>query len=115
SDSQNIFSLSVELKGGDVARRGTFDFALFVWRKPRLQLIGNGLCDLTLNREYVRKIAVISLCPKLPVGACIGQLGIDPHAIASTLNASLQHMRHAKCHTNFAQVAWRAGLVLQCR
>ncbi len=35
--SQKIFGASVELEGGDVARRGTFDCALFAWRKFGLQ------------------------------------------------------------------------------
>src|SRR6476469_1688193 len=60
---KKIFGASVELEGSDVARRGTFDCVLFAWRKLRLQLSGNGLRDLTLNREYVRKVSVIGLRP----------------------------------------------------
>jgi hypothetical protein len=44
---------------------------LFLIRESRLQLIGNGLCDLTLNREHVDKIAVISLRPYLSICARI--------------------------------------------
>jgi hypothetical protein len=60
---KKIFGLSIELEGGDIARRGTFDCTLFTGREFRLKLVGNRLCDLTLNREYVCKIAVIGSSP----------------------------------------------------
>src|SRR6266550_7839360 len=60
---KNIFGTRVEIERADVPRRVTFDGVLFTRRKFRLQLIGNRLCDLTLNREHVRQIAVISLGP----------------------------------------------------
>jgi hypothetical protein len=60
---KKIFSAGVELECGDVVRWGTFNCALFARRKFRLQLSGNRLCDLTLNREYVCKISVIGLRP----------------------------------------------------
>ena len=85
---KKIFGLRVKIEGGDVGRRRTFDCVLFAWREFRLKLVGNRLCNLTLNREYVRKIAVIGLRPDLPVGSRIDELRIDPHAVASTLNAS---------------------------
>ena len=97
------------------SRRRTFDCALFAWRKLRLQLVGNGLCDLTLNREYVRKIAVIGLRPELLIGSCIDQLRIDTHPIGSTLHASFHDMCYSELLANFAQVSWSAGLVLHRR
>src|SRR6266480_1837167 len=68
---EKIVGTCVEVESGDVARRGTFDCTLFTWREFRLKLVGNRRCDLTLNREYVRKVAVISLPPYLCVGARI--------------------------------------------
>src|SRR5437588_12817861 len=53
----------VKIERADVGRRGTFDGVLFAWRKVGLQLFGNRLRDLALNREHVRQIAVISLPP----------------------------------------------------
>src|SRR6266536_1544061 len=59
----NIFGARVEIERADIARRVTFDGVLFTWRKFCLQLISNRLCDLALNGEHVRQIAVISLGP----------------------------------------------------
>ena len=58
-----ILGTSVEIERGDLARRRTFDFTLFICRELGVKLLGNRLRDLTLNGEYVRKIAVISLPP----------------------------------------------------
>src|SRR6266481_3565907 len=60
---QNIFGARVEIERADVARRGKFDGVLFPRRKLCLQLVGDRLCDLTLNGEHVRQVAVISLSP----------------------------------------------------
>src|ERR1700746_498532 len=68
---KKIFGARVEIEGCDVARRGAFDCVLFTWRKLGLKLLGNRLCDFTLNCEHIRKIAIISLPPYLSVGARI--------------------------------------------
>ena len=60
---KKVFGLRVKVKGGDVGRRGMFNCVLFTRRKPGLKLLGNRLCDFTLNREHIRKIAVVSLPP----------------------------------------------------
>src|SRR5437667_11733467 len=60
---KKIFGLRVKIEGGDVGRRGMFDCILFTWRKLRLKLLCNRLCDFALNRDHIRKIAVISLPP----------------------------------------------------
>src|SRR6266567_1546841 len=60
---KNIFGARVEIERADVARRVTFDCVLFTRRKLCLQLLGDRLCDLALNREHVRQVAVISLSP----------------------------------------------------
>src|SRR6266404_4592323 len=60
---QKNFGARVKIERADVARRGTFDGVLFAWRKFCLQLFGNRLRDLALNRKHVRQIAVISLPP----------------------------------------------------
>src|SRR6266536_1066862 len=62
---KKIFDASVEAERRDVARRGKFDCVHFPWRKLGLKLLGNRLRDFTLNREHIRKIAVISLRPSL--------------------------------------------------
>src|SRR6266480_167453 len=112
---KKIVGASVKIEGRDVVRWGLLNRILFTWRKPSLQLASNRHRDLTLNRKYIGKVAVISLRPELPVGSRIDQLRIDTYAIGSALNASFQYMRHAECRTNFAQVAWSAGLILHCR
>src|SRR5207249_280429 len=68
---KNIFGARVEIERADVARRRTLDCVLFTRRKFGLQLIRNRLRDLALNREHVRKIAVIGLSPYVPVRARI--------------------------------------------
>src|SRR6266700_7503176 len=85
---KNIFGARVEIERADVTRRRTLDCLLFTRRKFRLQLIGNRLCDLALNGEHVRKIAVIGLSPYVSVRSCIDQLRVDAHPIAGALNAS---------------------------
>src|SRR6266496_5376047 len=90
---EKIVGTRVEVDSGEVARRGTFDCTHFTWREFRLKLVGNRLCDLTLNREHIRKIAIISLPPYLSVGARIDQLRVDAHAITRALNASFHRIR----------------------
>src|SRR5262245_13216863 len=68
---KKIFATRVQIERGDIARRWTFDCAFLTWRKFCLQLVGNGLCDLALNREYVRQIAIIRLRPQVLVGTRI--------------------------------------------
>src|SRR4030095_2875013 len=51
---QKNFGARVEIERADVARRRTFDGVLFAWRKLCLQLFGNRLRDLALNRKHVR-------------------------------------------------------------
>src|SRR5205823_11293935 len=68
---KNIFGARVKIERADVARRRTLDCVLFTRRKFSLQLIRNRLRDLALNREHVRKIAVIGLSPYVPVRARI--------------------------------------------
>src|SRR6266480_810106 len=60
---KKILGARVEIECADVARRRAFDGVLFSWRELRLQLIGNCLCDLALNCEHIREIAVVGLRP----------------------------------------------------
>src|SRR5205823_12156111 len=48
---QKNFGARVKIERADVGRRRTFDCLFFTWRKFSLQLIGNRLCDLALNRK----------------------------------------------------------------
>src|SRR6266567_1676221 len=102
---KKIFGARVEIEGGDVVCRGTFDCAFFAWRKFCLQLVGDRLCDLTLNGEHVGEIAIVRLRPEVSVGTRIDQLRVDTHAIARALDASFQKMSDPKLLTNLAQVA----------
>src|SRR5437660_49167 len=83
-----IFAARVEIEGANVVGRLAFDGVLFAWREFGLQLVGDGLCDLALDGEYVREIAVINLPPDVPVAPRIDQLRVDAHPIAGALNAS---------------------------
>src|SRR5205823_5326206 len=93
---KKIFGSSVEFEGSDVICGGSFNRSLFACRKAGLQLAGNRGRNFTLNREYVRKVAVVRLPPECPVGGHIDQLGVDAHPIARSLNASLHHTRNTE-------------------
>ena len=88
---------------------------LFACRKAGLQFPRNRGRDLTLNREYISKIAVISLPPKLPIRGDINQLGIDAHPVAGSLHASFHHTRNTKLVADLAQVARDSAFVLHRR
>src|SRR4030095_6652129 len=79
---QNIFGARVEIERADVTRRRTLDCVFFTRRKFSLQLVGDRLCDLTLNGEHVRQTAVISLGQWVSIGTGINQLRVDAHPIA---------------------------------
>src|SRR5438477_385874 len=81
-------------------------------RKLCLELVSNRLCDLALNGEDIREIAIVSLRPKMRVIACIDQLRINAHAIGCALHAALEHMRHSKLFADFAQIAFYAALIM---
>ena len=68
---QKSFGARVKIERANLGRRGTLDGALFAWRKVGLQLFGNRLRDLALNRKHVRQIAVMRLFPEMPVGTRI--------------------------------------------
>src|SRR6266849_4912389 len=55
---KKIIGARVEIERADITRRGALDGALFGWGKFCLQLVGDRLCDLALNSEYVGKIAI---------------------------------------------------------
>src|SRR5439155_22992325 len=76
-----------------------------------LKLICNCLGYLALNGEHVGQIAIITLCPEMFVGASIDQLRVNADPVTRTLNASLQHIRHAELLADLAQIAWVTGLV----
>src|SRR5438128_3922385 len=64
---EEIPGAAVEIKRSDVVCRGTLDRALFARRKLCLKLVRNRLCDLALNGEHIRQIAIVSLRPKMRV------------------------------------------------
>src|SRR5207245_8164365 len=92
---QKVLGAAVEIKRRDVVCGGTLDRALFPRRKLGLELVSNRLCDLALNGEDIREIAIVSLRPKMGVISCIDQLRINAHAIGCALHAALEHMRHS--------------------
>ena len=60
---KKIFRARVEIERRDIARCGTFDFALFIWREFRIEFAGNRCCDFTFNCEYVCKLALVDQRP----------------------------------------------------
>src|SRR5262245_57456417 len=112
---KKIFGVGVEIEGSDIRRRRLFNGTLLGWRKLRLQLVGDGFCDLALDRENVCQIAIVRLRPEMSIGARVDQLRIYSHAIANTLDASFHNMRDAKFISDLAEVTFRTGLVLHHR
>ena len=112
---KKIFGVRVEIERCDIGRRAAFNGALLAWRELRLELVGDGLCDLALNSENIGQIAIVSLRPEMRIGARIDQLRVYSHAIASTLNTSFHDMRDAKFISDLAQVTFRSGLILHNR
>src|SRR3954452_1743890 len=98
--SEKILGVRVEVKRSDIHRRRLFNGAFLAWRKLRLELIGDGFCDLTLDGKNVGQIAIVSLRPEMRIGARIDQLGVYSHAIANALNTSFQDMRNSKFISN---------------
>ena len=80
-------------------------------RKFRLELAGDCLRDLGLDRERVREIAVVMLGPLVFVRAGIDQLRGDADAIFRPLHAAFEKMSDAKLLANFARVSGRACFV----
>src|SRR5262245_13144095 len=65
---KKIFGSRVEFERGDVICGSLLNRSFFARGKAGLQLAGNRSRDLSLNREYISKVAVISLPPEPPVG-----------------------------------------------
>src|SRR5947207_629835 len=112
---ENIFGSSVEFESGDVICGSSLNSSLFACRKAGLQLLGNRSCDLTLNREYIGDIAVITLSPKPSIGGDIDQLSVDAHPIARSLDGSFHHTRNTELLADLAQVARDSAFVLHYR
>src|SRR5687768_3976831 len=58
----------------------------------------NGRGDLALDREDVlgRQFAIIGLGPEVRVSAGIDELDMDAHAVARTLHAAFEDLRHSQ-------------------
>src|SRR5438270_503397 len=88
---KKILGSSVELERRDVICGGLLNRSFFAGRKRGLQLVGNRGRDLTLNREYISNLAVVSLRPKRSIGRYIDQLGVDAHSITRSLDATFHY------------------------
>ena len=107
-----VLGPAVEFKSTHVCGRTLLNRALLGGRELRLQLIGNGFRDLTLNSKNIRQIAIVRLRPQMRVIAGIDQLRVDPHFVRCALHAALDQVRHAELLSDFAQIALRASFVL---
>src|SRR5262245_38039085 len=112
---KKIFGVGVEIKRSDIRRRRLFNSTLLGWRKLRLQLVGDGFCNLALDSENVGQIAIVRLGPEMCIGARIDQLRVYSHTIANALNTSFHNMRDAKFISDLAQITLRSSLVLHHR
>src|SRR5262245_53133467 len=99
----------------DVGCWFTFNGALFLWRKVCLQLVGYCFCDLVLDSEHVRQIAIITLGPQILIAACINQLCVNTHTVTRALDASFYYMRDSELLTDLAQITRSSTLVMHYR
>src|SRR5215831_15600653 len=74
----------------------------------------NGAGDLVLNRKHVLNLPVVALGPAVGAGHGVGELHRDADAVATTANAALQDVAHAKLPRYLAHVG-RLPLVLEGR
>src|SRR4029077_8328697 len=112
---KKVSGARIKIESGDIACRGAFDFALFIWREFCMKLTGNRHCDLALNCEHVRKIPVIALSPQLPVVARIDQVRVEAHAVAGTPHTSFQYIRNPEFVADLGEIALDTALVLHRR
>src|SRR4029077_17536955 len=84
---------AVEFERRNVASRALLDCVLLRRRELGLQLVGYRFGDLTLNREDIGEVAVVSLRPEMRIVAGIDQLRVHPHATAHALHAAFHQMR----------------------
>src|SRR4029453_1418433 len=73
-----------------------------------VKVLGNFLRDLTLDCEQIIQIAVVFLSPDVGVGASVDQLRIQVNPISAPACASLQHVGHAKCIADLADISLAA-------
>jgi len=62
----------------------------------RLDCRDDGLGDFILHGEHIRKLAVVAFRPQVASGACVVELRCDPHAIAASAHAALNHIADAE-------------------
>ena len=89
-----------------------FDTRFFLRRKFRLQLVGDRFRNFALNREYVRQITVVAICPLLSIRLGIDELRGYSNAVTSSLNASFHQMCHPELLSNLADITLRPAFVL---
>ena len=86
------------------------NLSLFVGGEGCFELGCDRLRELTLEREDVLQFAIISFRPNLTVGLGIDELGVNSHAIARNLHASLQHVRNVQVATDLLQISILAAV-----
>src|ERR1700730_1231844 len=103
----SIKPLSNRVGGGRLC-----DSCFLAWRHPSLELVGNRLRNLALNGENIRKIAIVSLRPKMRIRAGVNELSIDPDAVGRALDTTFQNVGNAQLPSDFTKVAGANDLIL---
>ena len=65
-----------------------------------------------MNREHIREIAIVSLRPKMCIGAGVDELGVDPDTVVDSLDTAFEDVGDPQLLTDLAQVAFPNRLVL---
>src|SRR6266513_473575 len=92
-----------------------FDASLFRGREFCLKLASNGFGYLTLDRENVDEIAIITLSPEVCIVACIDQLCVHTYFGPGPLHAAFQKMSNTEGLANLMGIARNARLILHHR
>ena len=106
---------SVKIERGEVGRRSLLDRFLLVRRQFRLQLLGDRLCDLALDREHVIHRSIVVIRPLVRIRAGIDQLRVHSHFVAGALDTAFKDVSHSELLCDLTQVARDAALVLHHR
>ena len=73
-------------------------------RKFRVQLLRDFLCEIGLDREHIREIAIVTLGPDVLVVQRVDELHIHVHAVAGLLHAPFEDRRDAERFADFPHV-----------
>src|SRR6267154_3195657 len=95
----------IKIVGLQILRGLPPNLGLFAGGEGCFELGCDRLRELALEREDILQFAVVLLRPNLGVRLGVDELGVNPHAVARNLHASLQHVRNAQVAPDLLHVS----------